>query len=138
MAKFKGSSLVVSFAGTDISGAGRSFEVSEDPGEAEKIDVTVRGDSEREFLEGFPGGDNTTVSMTALALDGSDTIEPIATNTTGTLLCYPEGTAHGAIKVTVSAARLISKTYTVPYDGAVEWALSFNSVNAATYGTHST
>jgi len=138
MAKFKGSSLVLAFAGTDISGAGRSIEIDEAPGEPEKIDVTVRGDTEREYLEGFPGGDNTTITLNALALDASDTIEPIATNTTGTLLAYPEGTAHGAIKVTVSAARVTGKTYTVPYDGAVEWNLTFNSVNAATYGTHAT
>jgi len=138
MAEFKGSSVVVEFAGTDISGSARTVTISEDPGEAEKIDVTVKGDTERQFLAGFPGGDNTTVTMNALALDASDTIEAIATNTTGTLLVLPEGDTQGAVAVTITAMRLIGKEYVVPYDGAVEWNLTFNSETGATYGTNDT
>jgi len=138
MAEFKGSAVKLEFAGTDISGSARTVTISEDPGEAEKIDVTVKDDTERQYLAGFPGGHNTTVTMNALALDGSDTIEAVATNTTGTLVVMPEGDVQGAIAVTITAMRLINKEYVVPYDNAVEWNLTFNSETAATYGTNAT
>ena len=136
MAEFKGSSLRLDFAGTDISGGGRSVSISEDPGEPEKIDVTVKGDTERQYLASFPGGHNTTVTFNALAQAASDTIEPIATNTTGTLAVYPEGYTHGAISATILAMRLINKEYVTPYDGAVEWNLTFNSTTSCTYSTY--
>jgi len=136
MAEFKGDDVILEFAGTDISGSARVVTISEAPGEAEKLDVTVKGDTARQYIEGFPGGANTTVTLAALALDGSDTIEAVTTNTTGAVSIQPEGSAQGAIEVTIAAMRLIGKDYTVPYDGAVEWALTFNSVTAASYGTN--
>lgn len=135
MAEFKGNDVILNFGGTDISGSARVVTVSEAPGEAEKLDVTVKGDTARQYIEGFPGGANTTVTLAALALDASDTIEAIAANTTGAVEILPEGDVAGAIVCDVAAMRLIGKDYTVPYDGAVEWALTFNSVTAATYGT---
>ena len=138
MAEFKGDDVILDFAGTDISGSARVVTVSEAPGEAEKLDVTVKGDSARQYIEGFPGGANTTVTLAALALDSSDTIEAVTTNTTGAMSILPEGDVQAAIEVTVAAMRLIGKDYTVPYDGAVEWALTFNSVTAAVYGTNQT
>ena len=98
-------------------------------------DVTVKGDTKREYIEGFPGGDNTTVTLAALADGASDAIEAVATNTTGAMEILPEGDTAGAIGITIAAMRLIGKDHSVPYDGAVEWALTFNSVTAATYGT---
>ena len=138
MAEFKGDAVILDFAGTDISGSARVVTVSEAPGEAEKLDVTVKGDTARQYIEGFPGGANTTVTLSALALDGSDTIEAVAANTTGAMSILPEGDVQAGIEVTVAAMRLIGKDYTVPYDGAVEWALTFNSVTAASYGTNQT
>ena len=138
MPEFKGSLVVLEFAGTDISGSARTVTISEDPGEAEKIDVTVKGDTERQYLAGFPGGHNTTVTMNVLAQSASDPIEAIATNTTGAMVVLPEGDVQGAIAITIAAMRLIGKEYTVPYDGAVEWNLTFNSETAATYGTNAT
>ena len=138
MPEFKGDDVILDFAGTDISGSARVVTVSEAPGEAEKLDVTVKGDTARQYIEGFPGGANTTVTLAALALDASDTIEAVTANTTGAMSILPEGDVQGAIEVTVAAMRLIGKDYTVPYDGAVEWALTFNSVTAAVYGTNAT
>ena len=135
MAEFKGDSVILNFGGTDLSGAARVVTVSEAPGEAEKLDVTVKGDSARQYIEGFPGGANTTVTLAALADGTSDAIEAVATNTTGAMEILPEGDSAAAIGITIAAMRLIGKDYTVPYDGAVEWALTFNSVTAATYGT---
>ena len=135
MAEFKGDDVILNFGGTDLSGAARVVTVSEAPGEAEKLDVTVKGDSARQYIEGFPGGANTTVTLAALADGASDAIEAVATNTTGAMEILPEGDTAGAIGVTIAAMRLIGKDYTVTYDGAVEWALTFNSVTAATYGT---
>ena len=135
MAEFKGDDLILNFGGTDLSGSGRVVTVSEAPGEAEKLDVTVKGDSARQYIEGFPGGANTTVTLAALADGASDAIEAVAANTTGAMEILPEGDTAGAIGITIAAMRLIGKDYTVPYDGAVEWALTFNSVTAASYGT---
>ena len=135
MAEFKGEDLILNFGGTDLSSSARVVTVSEAPGEAEKLDVTVKGDSARQFIEGFPGGANTTVTLSALAVDSSDPIEGVAANTTGAVEILPEGDVSGAIVCDIAAMRLIGKDYTVPYDGAVEWALTFNSVTAASYGT---
>jgi len=135
MAEFKGDDVILNFGGTDISGAARVVTVSEAPGEAEKLDVTVKGDTARQYIEGFPGGHNTTVTLAALADGTSDAIEAVSANTTGAVEILPEGDTAGAIGVTIAAMRLVGKDYSVPYDGAVEWALTFNSVTAATYGT---
>ena len=135
MAEFKGDSVILNFGGTDLSSSARVVTVSEAPGEAEKLDVTVKGDSARQYIEGFPGGANTTVTLAALADGASDAIEAVAANATGAMEILPEGDTAGAISVDVAAMRLIGKDYTVPYDGAVEWALTFNSVTAASYGT---
>ena len=139
MAEFKGDNVILNFGGTDISGSARVVTVSEAPGEAEKLDVTVKGDTARQYIEGFPGGHNTTVTLAALALDGTDdSIQALAANTTGNLEIWPEGDVQASIEVAVNSMRLIGKDYTVPYDNAVEWALTFNSVTAATYTTHQT
>ena len=137
--EYKGDKVVLEFGGTDLSASARTVTISEAPGEPEKLDVTVKGDTAREFIEGFPGGHNTTVTLAALALDGTDdTIQVLAVNTTGDLEVWPEGDVQSSIEVAISAMRLIGKDYTVPYDNAVEWALTFNSVTAATYTTHQT
>ena len=138
MAEFQGDEVVLEFGGTDISVSARTVTVSEDPGEPEKLDVTVKADTARQYLEGFPGGDNTTVTMNALANAAADTIEPIATNTTGNVEILPEGDVQGGVKITINSMRLINKEYTTPYDGAVEWNLTWNSTTAATYGTNAT
>ena len=138
MAEFKGSEVVVEFAGTDISGSARTVTVSEAPGELEKIDVTVKGDTARQYLASFPGGNNTTVTMEVLANAASDPIEAIAANTSGSMVVLPEGDTQGAISVTVAAMYLIGKDYSIPYADAVKWDLSFNSTTAAVYGTNAT
>ena len=139
MAKFSGKDLVLEFGGTDISAKGRTIEISEDTGEPEKIDTTTRGDTERQHLISFPGPDNTTVTATILADDGgSDPVAALTMNDVQTLLAYPEGKTPGEDLAEVTSAYLISRTYTVPYDGAVEWSLTFNSVDAATYTTYTT
>ena len=138
MAEFSGAAQVVEFAGTDISGSSRTTTINENPGEPEKIDVTVKGDAARQFLASFPGGANTTVTMEVLANAASDTIEAIAVNTSGTLTVLPEGDVQGGISATIAAMYLVGKQYSVPYADAVKWDLTFNSVTACTYGTNAT
>ena len=135
MPEFSGKDVVLKFAGTDISGSARTVTVSEAPGEMEKIDVTVKGDTARQYLASFPGGNNTTVTAEILALDGSDPIEAIAANTSGALVVLPEGAGAGNISISIAGMYLIGKDYTIPYADAVKWDLSFNSTTAATYGT---
>jgi len=136
MAEFTGSSVILTFGGTDISGSARTVTVSEDPGEMEKIDVTVKGDTARQYLASFPGGNNTTVTAEILANDSSDPIEAIAANSSGAVVVLPEGSAEGAIKISIAAMYLIGKQYTIPYADAVSWDLTFNSTTAATYSTY--
>lgn len=139
MAEKSGSSLVVEFGGTDISAKGRSYEIAEDRGEPEKIDVTHRGDTQRQHLESFQGPDNTNVTFTALYDDsGSDPIASLTMGTKATLDLYPEGKAHGSDLERLTNARLITKNHTVPYDGAIEWTTTFNSVDSMTYTTYTT
>jgi len=97
MAEISGVDLCVEFGSTDISAQARSYDVAEDKGESEKIDVTHRGDTDREHILSFQGADNTTVNVTALYADtGSDPIRDLAMGTKATLDCYPEGTRNSS------------------------------------------
>ena len=139
MAEYAGKSLVIEFGGTDISTSARTAEISEDRGETEKIDVTVKGDTERQHILGFQGADNTTVTCTILADDGGS--DPVAALTMGdkdTLDIFPEGKTVNQDLDRLTNAEIISRSKSVPYDGAVEWSITFNSVDAMSYTTYTT
>lgn len=138
MAEYKGLSLQVFYNSLDISGTGRSVTVTEDAGEPEQIDVTHRGDSERQLLEGFPGSQTVTVEMEILdESGGSASLQAFAVNSKDTLVIYPEGQTNGYIMLTLQNARLTQKTQEVPYDGASTVTASFYAMNSLTHGTYS-
>ena len=141
MAEYSGKDLVIYYGGTDISALARSCEVSEDPGESEKIDVTHKGDTARQQLIGLDGVDNTTVTAAILTDSGAaDVVAALTMKDSQTLLIYPEGIATPGTDslVELATAILINRTYTIPFDDVVLWAVSWNSIAAASYTTYTT
>jgi hypothetical protein len=139
MAEYKGSLLQVYFNTVDISATGRSVNVSEDAGEPEEIDITHRGDTERQVLESFPGRQACTVDVTLLDDDGgASTIYGFAINAKDTLFVYPEGSTAGNRKGQLNNTRLIQRSLTTPYDGAVEVSVQFHAKNSITWTTLAT
>ncbi len=139
MSEISGKDLVIEFGGTDISGKARSYEIAEDKGETAKIDVSHKGDTSVQQIEGLQGPDNSTINCTILYDDGgSDPVSALSMGDKQTLNCYPAGKTGGKDLNRLTDATLTSRTFTVPYDGAVEWSLTFNSINAVTYTTYTT
>ena len=138
MAEYSGKDLVVVFNTVDISGAGRRVRVREEAGEPEEIDVTHKGDTERQVLETYPGAQKARVEVNCLdESDGEAAILDFAINAQDTLFVYPEGQTHGNEELTLNSARLISRDKEIPYDGAVEVSSVFSAKNSLTYGTYS-
>lgn len=136
--EYKGNSLVVEFNTVDVSGQARTVTVNEEAGEPDEIDITHKGDSERQTLEGLPGSPKTSVNLETLDYD-ADTVGILtfALNAKDTLLVYPRGKTHGYPKLIINNARLISREKKVPYDGAAELTSKFSASNTVTYSTYS-
>ena len=138
MAEYKGADVAVFYNTVDISGQARSVTVNEDAGEPEQIDVTHKGDTERQLLEGFPGSQTTSVEVEILDDDGGDSaLLDFNVNAKDTLYVYPEGKTHTYEEITVTNARLISRSESIVYDQAVTISASFYALNSCTRGTYS-
>ena len=139
MAEISGKDLYVEYGATDISGEGRWVDLTEDKGESEKIDVTTKGDTARQHILGFQGANNTSVTMTALYnTGGADVIAALTLGDKQTLNICPNGHTAALDMWECTNMELIIRSYTEPYDGAVEWTVTFNSVDAVTYTTYTT
>jgi len=135
--EYKGSSLQVFFNTVELSGQGRTISVSEAPGEAEEIDITHRGDTERSTLESYPGAQKVTITTGGLdETTGTATIYDFAINAQDTLLVYPEGKTHTYREGVLQNARLMDRGLEVPFDGAAEWTAQFHAKNSITWGTY--
>jgi hypothetical protein len=131
MAKYTGEDLVVTFKGTDVSGAGRALEVTE---EATEIDVTTYGSVDNEYL--VTKKKDRTASFTVLDDAGSTTTEELfEVGTSGTLVYSPEGTVAGKRKRTVTALVLRSRK-SFPHDDVTQFAVDFRLTGAITKGTN--
>ena len=138
MGEYKGADVAVFFNTVDISGQARSVTVNEDAGEPEQIDVTHKGDTERQLLEGFAGSQTTGVEIEILDDDGGDSaFLDFAINAKDTLYVYPQGKTHTYEEITVNNARLISRSEPIVYDQAVTITGSFIALNSCTRGTYS-
>jgi hypothetical protein len=138
MAEYKGHNLAVVFNTVDISGQARSVTVNEEAGEPEQLDVTHKGDSERQLLEGFAGAQRTSVEMNILDDDDGDSaLLDFAVNAKDTLFVYPEGRTHTYQEIVIQNARLISRAEPIVYDQAVEITANFLALNNCTRGTYS-
>jgi hypothetical protein len=136
--EYSGASLQVFYNTVDISGKGRTVKVSESAAEPEKIDVTTRGDTERQELESFPGKTVTAIDFGCLDEDdGSANLLDFAINSKDTLTVYPRGKTHTYPKIEIKNARLLSRDHNVPYDNAVDLASKFSANNSCTRSTYS-
>ena len=141
MAHYSGINLGV-FWGTAPKGSvelavhGRSVDVTETAPAPDTIDVTHKGDTAKQIIEGLPGAAETNVSFTALVEDSWILCNTMPLNTIATLYVFPRGKTDTYPMITVGAARLHERTYKEPYDGAVEMTLTFNSKAVATHSTY--
>lgn len=131
MAKYTGEDLVITFKGTDVSGAGRALEVTE---EATEVDVTTYGSLDMEYL--VTKKKERTASFTVLDDAGATTTEEMfEVGTQGTLTYSPEGTSTGKRKRTVQALVLRSRK-SFPHDDVVQFAVDFRLTGAIAKGTN--
>lgn len=138
MAEYSGSLLAVDYNTVNISAQGRRVRVNENAGEPEEIDITHKGDTERQILESYPGSQTCSVDVTVLDdSDGANTLLDFAINALDTLLVYPEGKTHQNEMLTLSNARLISRVRGLEYDGAAEIEATFHAKNSITMSTYS-
>lgn len=133
--KYKGTALVVQWitaSGTAVLTAeSRTYEVNQ---QSNQIDVTVRSDTAKNFLPDFPA---ISASMEGLDTTGTPTggtpaqaWDKVNIGDSGTLQWGPEGTATGNRKDYMPAI-VKTKTFSSPYDGAVNWKLEWDAQGAA-------
>jgi len=136
--EYSGINLAVYYNTVDISGKARSARVNENAGEPEEVDITHKGDTERQVLETFPGAKKTQVDYGCLDESGDTAaLMDFAINAKDTLFIYPQGRTHTYTELTLQNARLIQRQQPIEYDGAVELSAQFSAKNSLTRGTYS-
>lgn len=140
MAEYTGINLVVEFDSVDISGQARTASVEEVAPEPETIDVTHKGDTSKQSLEGLAGAADVNITFSALDEEGDvSALMDFAINAKYAVKIYPEGKTHGKPLLTIANSRLIRRTESIPYDGAVELEAQFKAtgetVTRSTYST---
>ncbi len=130
MPAYRAKDLVVTFAGTDISGDGRSVDYTET---ADVLDDTSYGDTNKTKQGGLIDGSGT---MGALDQTGvwSALWQAIQPGDSGTLVVYPEGNSSGKRKSTFTAV-INSRTVRFPYDGLATFDMAFDISGAVIEGT---
>ena len=137
--EYQGDDLMVVFGTSTLTGQGKTVSVAEAAGEQEEIDITHRGDTERQILESYAGAQKTNVDVTGLdeKLGVAEVYDSVL-NTKSTLWVLPEGPTHTYREGVLQNARMIDRGLEVPFDNATEWSAAFHAKNSITWGTHST
>ena len=141
MAHYSGAALLVAWGADEVSAAdlalhGRSVDVTETAPAPDTIDVTHKGDTAKQIIEGLPGAPETNVSFTAIVDDTWSACDTMLLNAVSTLWIMPRGRINAYPMIKVGAARLHERTYKEGYDGTNEVTLTFNSKNVATHTTY--
>ena len=137
MAEFKGDSLAVYFNTVDISLQMQTVNVNEEGAEPPDIDITHKGDTVQQVLEGLPVAKKTGVEVHLFDSDDDGAeIMAFAIQSKDTLYVYPEGRTHTNTELTLNNARLINRAQDIPYDNAVTIDASFHAKNSITRGTY--
>lgn len=137
--QFTGKDMVLEFGTTDISTAMRKVTMTENADPPEDIDVTHKGDTEKQLIDGLPGAVKTTVSAEALDETGQGSpIGGLSLNAKDTLIFYPEGKTNGKAMMTLNNTTFRNRVQTTPYDGAAEISATFDSKESASWDTYST
>ena len=93
--EYSGINLKVMFKGADISGQGRKITVTENAPIPPDIDVSHKGDSEVQVVEGLAGARTTDASIETVDIyDAITALGSVALNTKDTLVVYPYGKTH--------------------------------------------
>jgi len=137
MAEFKGDSLAVYFNTVDISLQMQTVSVNEEGAEPPDIDITHKGDTVQQVLEGLPVAKKTNVSVHLFDSDDDGAeLMGFAIQSKDTLYVYPEGQVHSNTMLTLNNARLINRTQDIPYDNAVTIDAEFHAKNSITRSTY--
>lgn len=137
MTKLSGRKLVIEIqpdstgSWINVGGESRTFSYTRS---GDEIDVTVREDTAKDYLPGFP---DISAEMSGITLDGDDTnaVVNLMQGEVGSIKWYPEGKT--------ATHPMYSSTYTVtedgqeyPYDDAVTWSVGMRLTSAITVGTY--
>lgn len=113
MAEFTGKNLVVTFGGTALAGAFRTFSTTEEAG---LVDASAGNDQARTYLKTLEDG---TATLEVLSQDDSTAVwAAIRPGTAGSLVWGEEGSGTGQPRHTVNAL-VSSRQRDVPYDDVV-------------------
>jgi len=113
VAEFTGKNLSVSFGGTALAGAFRTFSTTEEAG---LVDASAGNDQARTYLKTLEDGSAT---LEVLAQDDSTAVwAAIKPGTAGSLVWGEEGTGVGQPRHTVNAI-VSSRKKDMPYDDVV-------------------
>lgn len=130
MAKYTGQDMSIFFGTIDISGNGRSFEISQS---ADEIDVTTYGSTDKEFIVGMIERDS---SLEVLDDNESAAIRnALKPGMSGTLKWFPQGSASGKPVFTVGTAVVREENLSYPYDDVVLLSVSIRLSGAVVEGT---
>lgn len=139
MAKYIGDAVVIEFGTTDISGKYTSVEVAEEAPESTRIDVSDKGSTEIETIQGLSGEPKTTVNASINdETDGASPVLDFSINDQDTLIIYPEGKTDGKPMRTIPNSILSTRRQTAGYQAKAEWAVSFYAYETVTEGTYTT
>ena len=141
MTHYSGINLAVGWGGTaitavDLAGHGRTVDVSETAPAPDTIDVTHKGDTSKQIIEGLPGAPETNITFTAIVDDTWSVNDTMIINTLGTLYVWPRGKIHAYPQIIIRSAVLHERSYKAAYDGTIETTLVFNAKTTATHGTY--
>lgn len=130
MAKYTGQDMQIFFGTVDISGNGRSFEISQS---ADEIDVTTYGSTDKEFIVGMIERDS---SLEVLDDNDSSAIRnALKPGMSGTLKWFPQGSASGMPVFTVGTAVVREENLSYPYDDVVLLSVSIRLSGAVVEST---
>lgn len=137
MAHFTGKDMVLEWGTIDISVTSREITVNEAAASTPDIDVTHKGDTEQQLMDGLPGAPKTTIKQTVLADDASTVIQDLVQNDQDTLSFYPQGKTHGKPEFTLNNAIFLNRDYREPYNEPAVWDLNFEAKEGGTWSTYS-
>lgn len=137
--QFTGQNMVLEFGTQDVSDGARRVSVNETADPPEDIDITHKGDTERQLKDGLPGAVKTSITIESLDETGQASgLAALDLNTKDTLTFYPEGKTSGKARMTLNNATFRTRTQTTPYDGAAEITGGFDAKEGCTWDTYTT
>jgi predicted secreted protein len=128
--KYTGKAMRIFFGTLDISGQGRNLEISQ---QADDIDVTSYGSTDKEFITGFTDRSGT---LEVLDDDSATAVRTALTpGSANSLTWYPQGTTSGKPKRSVGTAIITEANEQYPYDDAVLLNVTMRINGKPTEGT---